>query len=58
MDKPEVETYIWKTKLLVRMFYKSTNPVYETIKNYSEEELVGLLYMILKRVSELKVNQK
>lgn len=31
------------------MFYKSTNPVYETIKNYSEEELVRVaLYDIEK----------
>ncbi|MGR5910325.1 FAD-dependent oxidoreductase [Bacillus pacificus] len=36
-------------KLLVRMFYKSTNPVYETIKNYNEEELVRVaLYDIEK----------
>ncbi|ARC28336.1 protoporphyrinogen oxidase [Bacillus toyonensis] len=36
-------------KLLVRMFYKSTNPIYETIKNYSEEELVRVaLYDIEK----------
>ncbi|MCU5656703.1 protoporphyrinogen oxidase [Bacillus mycoides] len=38
-----------KQKLLVRMFYKSTNPVYETIKSYSEEELVRVaLYDIEK----------
>ncbi|MBE7095382.1 protoporphyrinogen oxidase [Bacillus cereus] len=38
-----------KQKLLVRMFYKSTNPVYATIKNYSEEELVQVaLYDIEK----------
>ncbi|MBS9803240.1 protoporphyrinogen oxidase [Bacillus toyonensis] len=38
-----------KQKLLVRMFYKSTNSVYETIKNYNEEELVRVaLYDIEK----------
>lgn len=45
-------------KLLVRMFYKSTNPVYETIKNYNEEELVRVALYDIEKVSELKVNQK
>ncbi|KFM99783.1 protoporphyrinogen oxidase [Bacillus clarus] len=38
-----------KRNLLVRMFYKSSNPVYETIKHYSEGELVRVaLYDIEK----------
>ena len=40
------------------MFYKSTNPVYETIKNYNEEELVRVALYDIEKVSELKVNQK
>ncbi len=58
MDKPEVKHTSGNQKLLVRMFYKSTNPVYETIKNYNEEKLVRVALYDIERVSELKVNQK